>query len=1679
MTKRGGHLLCVYVLCLFSATAAECSKRKGMWGTFVIRPWHSPAPFFLSFDDPSSSSPFPAFRATSSWVAAARPCLSHCLKQFAPSASLYTGKVASASFSASYVSASGFSWSGPSCCPVAVRWESLEPIRGRRLPFCRVLLRQKRKGERTVASASLIDAPSRGPEERFYVTKRCWACCAASDPALAFCCFSLSARQHGRKRSRRRGQCQRSSPCFLPLSRSDRLLCQLLSCLSPCRSQPHLCLFLSAGMARGQYHSTRSSSGRQPLLLPRTWRKTRVAAQCGPPSRGRKTTSSGMPSAFSCLPGFISPSPGRLFASLSPVRGAQDFPPLVWRLYLWLFDKWRQTASAFGFQEFACPVVEHAELYKQRMGEAAEEGVDGKTGTASLECAPEDLRLAAEFQPNNSKNMDGDPRSSGPSLQHGPEKNTTSVVLIGRQAESFGGDVPGQETRTALPSSENRMANLPSSLGSGDITDKCIPPHLYSFTDQSRRLLALRPELTPSLCRLLVRLYNVPSEQQRSLSLRKSRRPSERELSALFVPPAFPVRWSSIGECWRYERTARGRRRQHWQWNVDIVTGPAERTSYVCRDLGGKTEDGRCLGDERSHGLLGTHGCGSPEKDGEQVKRSRAKDVFGVGGKDVFRLGVCGEQTTRHTSAVENTPSFRGHVKGGEKQGLHEGKVGECEVKSDGTAGSSPRTFTEKGRYVSGVTSQVRENQFEGPAETSASFQRHTENGALTDASENGLDEYARADVGLTDSERIPPTGPDRNDDNRDGNALLSFPCSDVRAEAEVLAVAVSMLKRVGLGPDDVEVRVGSRKVLEALLVKHGLVDGRKLWRIHTGAEIEVSWPVKGVSRNGNCQGSQAGETTERGETTNACQVWNARTQCEPTDMREKKHGVRESAEVSNGESPSGGRFVLVNKDGGRENLREKSGRRENLMKFYSREEDLSEASALSERVKVEQICRALDRLERHTLEDVIPLFPRIPGIDRAQICGLIRAIESYNPLSSNAESQIGVSGSTASSPSRRLQPCSAVPATFSSFPSSAAPCAAYSSPRSLFGQYCDLRLHAAAEEVRRLFSLFPAYGLSPRWLLWHPLTVRGLGYYSGIVFEAFERGETQPFLPFDPRSQAPGQERTESESSRVSVEAKQLALGRDYASVARWSLAAGLKEVAGPPGLSVATRSHAGGASFPPTSRAIFGGGRYEKTVSESSSTRQTQRGGRGDSQQRAVHRVTDLHHCNNKDLSRSSSSLNSSATTVSLRRRLLKDGVTGVGLGMGDTVLLQLLQRKRLLPDLSPTAAPLVHVVIGVLRPTPQGNTDTPDSPKPVLSVTEGFPARRGIPSDFSSGSDPTRVDPPSIPRGRRDAKPASLSFAQKCAADSQARTVTGKGTHVLASPALAVSEGGVADSTPYVRNWGEQELYEAAVRLGQRLRCRGGWRVEVLLDSWREGAKAWKALMRRAAQLGAIVVVGVTAAADVAPGRQLGAQAARKNKTGEVLMHSRERRVHGSRCTINSAFGLSRLADPTGRRESGDKNGLGSNRRVASTPAAGKNGLHRVRGTPFTVTCGFALTERGQYSGEDGDYSAAAVADHAQVRYLVRQLGRGACTRHDALDGKGAFELENKAQARVDATLNIVKGAQPVDCRKGALCGDRVKAAVVEKNDEDEVVRFVSGIILEPGEDPKTKVDGRARA
>ena len=108
-----------------------------------------------------------------------------------------------------------------------------------------------------------------------------------------------------------------------------------------------------------------------------------------------------------------------------------------------------------------------------------------------------------------------------------------------------------------------------------------IVGQLYTFTDKGDRQVALRPEMTPTLARMV---------SAKASSMRK------------------PIRWFSVPQLFRYERQQKGRLREHFQLNVDIlgeasVAADAELLAVaidVMRALGLTAQDVRARVSDRA-----------------------------------------------------------------------------------------------------------------------------------------------------------------------------------------------------------------------------------------------------------------------------------------------------------------------------------------------------------------------------------------------------------------------------------------------------------------------------------------------------------------------------------------------------------------------------------------------------------------------------------------------------------------------------------------------------------------------------------------------------------------------------------------------------------------------------------------------------------------------------------------------------------------------------------------------------------------------------------------------------------------------------------------------------------------------------------------------------------------------
>ncbi len=99
-----------------------------------------------------------------------------------------------------------------------------------------------------------------------------------------------------------------------------------------------------------------------------------------------------------------------------------------------------------------------------------------------------------------------------------------------------------------------------------------IVGQLYNFVDKGDRAVALRPEMTPTLARMVA---------ERANGLKK------------------PIRWFSIPQLFRYERQQRGRLREHFQLNCDLIgeAGPLADAEIIALAIDVMREFGLGAGD--------------------------------------------------------------------------------------------------------------------------------------------------------------------------------------------------------------------------------------------------------------------------------------------------------------------------------------------------------------------------------------------------------------------------------------------------------------------------------------------------------------------------------------------------------------------------------------------------------------------------------------------------------------------------------------------------------------------------------------------------------------------------------------------------------------------------------------------------------------------------------------------------------------------------------------------------------------------------------------------------------------------------------------------------------------------------------------------------------------------------
>ena len=94
--------------------------------------------------------------------------------------------------------------------------------------------------------------------------------------------------------------------------------------------------------------------------------------------------------------------------------------------------------------------------------------------------------------------------------------------------------------------------------------EEIVNQQLYTLEDKSNRKLAVRPEMTPTMARMVAgQVLELPK----------------------------PVRWFSFPNLWRYERPQRGRLREHWQLNVDLLGGDSLYADYEILNIAYKLID--------------------------------------------------------------------------------------------------------------------------------------------------------------------------------------------------------------------------------------------------------------------------------------------------------------------------------------------------------------------------------------------------------------------------------------------------------------------------------------------------------------------------------------------------------------------------------------------------------------------------------------------------------------------------------------------------------------------------------------------------------------------------------------------------------------------------------------------------------------------------------------------------------------------------------------------------------------------------------------------------------------------------------------------------------------------------------------------------------------------------------
>jgi len=199
--------------------------------------------------------------------------------------------------------------------------------------------------------------------------------------------------------------------------------------------------------------------------------------------------------------------------SLDPPSGTRDFYPDDMRLRTYLFGKFREASVKFGFQEYDAPVLENEELYKRKAGEEITDQMYNFVDKENNR-----VTLRPEMTPTLVRMVMGKMRLSGEK-----EEDEAAVVVTADSAAvvpEADGEIDGEE-----------------------MDEKAL-----------KKLAKKQAKEDAKLAKQLVK---------------------DAKTSRIQTSELFPLKWFSIPQCWRFETTQRGRKREHYQWNLDIVGSQA------------------------------------------------------------------------------------------------------------------------------------------------------------------------------------------------------------------------------------------------------------------------------------------------------------------------------------------------------------------------------------------------------------------------------------------------------------------------------------------------------------------------------------------------------------------------------------------------------------------------------------------------------------------------------------------------------------------------------------------------------------------------------------------------------------------------------------------------------------------------------------------------------------------------------------------------------------------------------------------------------------------------------------------------------------------------------------------------------------------------------------------------